>query len=184
MKIFFLLKKIHFAHIFYNCDLFSMDEHPNRSGFKMGPTSDVVSWRPTFHNLVLSWSYKQILKKGFIFDFFNVYLSLGMLPWEKIIARCWPLFGVTSGLTTSWRFFLMVSFMISSISGLGSSTGTSRVFPRCWLYCRAHPSTCPSLHHSLMEAWLRRSHTPSSLWIWYDQNIHITSFQKWFSYSA
>jgi len=22
----------------------------------------------------------------------------------------------------------------------GSSTGTSSVFPRCWLYCNAHPS--------------------------------------------
>ena len=77
-----------------------------------------------------------------------------------------PLFGVTSGLTTSWRFFRIVSLMISSIRGLGSSTGTRRVLPRCWLNCRAHPSTCPSLHHSLMDAWLRRSHTPSSLWIY------------------
>ena len=77
-----------------------------------------------------------------------------------------PLFGVTSGLTTSWRFFRIVSLMISSIRGLGSSTGTRRVLPRCWLNCRAHPSTCPSLHHSLMDAWLSLSHTPSSLWIY------------------
>ena len=62
----------------------------------------------------------------------------------------------------------MVSLMISSSMDLGSSTGTRRVLPSCWLYCKAQASVKPlvGLHHFLMESALRRSHTPSSLWIW------------------
>ncbi len=62
----------------------------------------------------------------------------------------------------------MVSFMISSKIDFGSSTGTSRVLPRCWLYCNAQASLWPLMtgpHHFLIESWLSLNHTPSSLWI-------------------
>ena len=70
------------------------------------------------------------------------------------------------------------SFTISSTMERGSSTGASRVLPRCWLYCRHQASTMPMLplaapapsapsHHSRMLSGLRRSHTPSSLWTWW-----------------
>ena len=62
----------------------------------------------------------------------------------------------------------MLSLIISSSIDLGSSTGTSSVLPRCWLYCSAQASVNPLVgtHHFLMDPPLRRSHTPSSLWIW------------------
>lgn len=98
--------------------------------------------------------------------FFNFYLLLRTFLWEKIIVRFWFFFGVISGLIILWRFFLMVFLMIFFISGLGFFTGISRVFFRCWLYCRVYFFTCFFLYYSLMEVWLRRSYILLLLWIW------------------
>ncbi len=51
-----------------------------------------------------------------------------------------PLFVLPFSLISSGSLRRMVSLMISSRIDLGSSTGTSMVLPRCWLYWSAHAS--------------------------------------------
>lgn len=56
-------------------------------------------------------------------------------------------------------------------TGFGTSTGTRRVFPRCWLYWRHQPSSRPlppssGMQYSAREALDSLSHMPSSLVVW------------------
>jgi len=68
-------------------------------------------------------------------------------------------------LETSGSFLIMVSLMTWSRIDFGSSTGSSKVLPRCWLYCKHHASPWPLLQYWWIVSWLNRNHTPSSLWI-------------------
>ena len=74
-------------------------------------------------------------------------------------------------LASAFRFLLIVSFRISLAIDLGSSTGTSSVLPRCWLYCKTQPSMWPLIQYSLIESWLSLNQTPSSLCIYKYSNI-------------
>jgi len=60
-----------------------------------------------------------------------------------------------------------------------SSTGTSSVLPRCWLYWSAHPSVWPlrGLQNSRTDSTLSRNQTPSSFWVCHKySNIHLKQF--------
>lgn len=146
------------THVFLNGDRVSECQFPNRCRIQSRPTSNIVAGSAALYDHHVSATVER--------DRLPFTETINAITRSRRAKRlsAGSIHAISHySSTISGLFRNIVSLITWSKIDLGSSTGRSNVFPKCWLYCKHQASRWLLLQYSLIVSAFSRSQTPSSL---------------------